>query len=154
MPQVRVRKSKYISYLLRFIVAGAALYLAFRGENFTEVVDVLLGLNLWVFAGAMGFYIIGQLIFVARWSLLLKVQSIKIGFWAAVIALTARVIRDAPYPQRGLALGLIGAWVHLSVHHLVDKLYVNNIYLHLGALLGILICLQNQHLYHHGKDTG
>ena len=77
-----------------------------------------------------------------------------LGFWAAVIALTARVIRRAPYPQRGLALGLMGAWVHLSVHHLVDKLYVNNIYLHLGALLGILICLQNQHLYHHGKDTG
>jgi len=75
---------KYISYLLRFIVAAGALYLAFRGENFTEVVDVLLGLNLWIFAGAMGIYIIAQLIFVARWSLLLKVQSIKIGFWPAV----------------------------------------------------------------------
>jgi len=84
MPKARVWKSKYISYLLRFIVAGTALYLAFRGENFSEVVEVLLGLNLWVFAVAMGIYIIGQLIFVARWSLLLKVQSIKIGFWPAV----------------------------------------------------------------------
>ena len=105
MPEARVRKSKcdvsrasrpraragsprhnykYISYLLRFIVAGAALYLAFRGENFSEVVDVLLGLNLWIFASAIGVYVVGQLIFVARWSLLLKVQSIKIGFWPAV----------------------------------------------------------------------
>jgi len=84
MPKARVWKSKYISYLLRFIVAGAALYLAFRGENFTEVVDILLGLNLWIFAVAIGFYVIGQFIFVARWSLLLKVQSIKIGFWPAV----------------------------------------------------------------------
>src|SRR4030042_561022 len=75
---------KYISYLLRFIVAAAALYLAFRGENFIEVVDVLFGLNLWIFAAAIGFYVIGQLIFVARWSLLLKVQSISIGFWPAV----------------------------------------------------------------------
>jgi uncharacterized membrane protein YbhN (UPF0104 family) len=83
MPEARVRKTKYISYLLRFIVAGGALYLAFRGENFSEVVDVLLGLNLWIFAGAMGIYIISQLIFVARWTLLLKAQSIKIGFWAA-----------------------------------------------------------------------
>ena len=83
MPQAKVRKTKYISYLLRFIVAAGALYLAFRGENFTEVVDVLLGLNLWIFAGAMGIYIISQLIFVARWSLLLRVQSIKIGFWTA-----------------------------------------------------------------------
>ena len=84
MPEARVRKTKYISYLLRFIVAGAALYLAFRGENFTEVFEVLLGLNLWIFAGAIGVYVIAQLIFVARWSLLLKVQSIHIGFWPAV----------------------------------------------------------------------
>ena len=83
MPEARVRKTKYISYLLRFIVAGGALYLAFRGENFREVVDVLLGLNLWIFVGAMGIYVVGQLIFVARWSLLLKAQSIKIGFWLA-----------------------------------------------------------------------
>ncbi|MHC4205555.1 MAG: lysylphosphatidylglycerol synthase transmembrane domain-containing protein [Planctomycetota bacterium] len=84
MPQARGKKSKYISYLLRFVVAGGALYLAFMGENFAEVVEVLLGLNLWIFAGAMGFYVIGQLIFVARWRLLLKVQSIHIGFWPAV----------------------------------------------------------------------
>jgi uncharacterized protein (TIRG00374 family) len=64
-------------------VAGAALYLAFRGENLAEVVDVLLGLNLWIFAGAMGIYIIGQFIFVTRWSLLLKAQSIHIGYWPA-----------------------------------------------------------------------
>ncbi len=62
--------------------------------------------------------------------------------WATIIWQTARVIRFASYPLRGLALGLMGAWVHLSVHHLVDKLYVNNIYLHLGALIGILILLQ------------
>lgn len=84
MPKANVRKNKYISYLLRFAVAGAALYLAFRGEDLTRVKDVLLGLNLWVFSAAIVVYIIGQLIFVARWSLLLKVQSIKIGFWPAV----------------------------------------------------------------------
>jgi uncharacterized protein (TIRG00374 family) len=83
MPETKVRKTKYISYLLRFIVAGGALYLAFRGENFSDVVDVLLGLNLWIFAGAMCIYIISQLIFVTRWSLLLRAQSIKISFWSA-----------------------------------------------------------------------
>jgi uncharacterized protein (TIRG00374 family) len=87
-PQARAgsrrHRRKYISYLLRFIVAGTALYLAFRGENFADVFDVLLGLNLWVFAGAIGVYILGQLIFVSRWSLLLRVQSIRIGFWPAV----------------------------------------------------------------------
>jgi len=84
MPKAKVRNNKYISYLLRFAVAGAALYLAFRGEDLGRVAEVLLGLNLWIFAAALVAYIIGQLIFVARWSLLLKVQSIKIGFWPAV----------------------------------------------------------------------
>jgi uncharacterized protein (TIRG00374 family) len=84
MAKSKDRRRKYISYILRFVVAGTALYLAFRGENFTEVIDVLLGLNLWIFAGAIGVYILGQLIFVSRWSLLLRVQSIRIGFWPAV----------------------------------------------------------------------
>ena len=80
----KAKKSKYISYLLRFAVAAAALYLAFRGEDLGAVTKVLLGLNLWVFAAAMGTYIIGQLIFVARWYMLLRVQSIDIGYWPAV----------------------------------------------------------------------
>jgi uncharacterized protein (TIRG00374 family) len=74
---------KYISYLLRFIVAGTALYLAFRGEDFSKVLAVLKEVK-FVLAGAIGIYIVAQLIFVARWSLLLKVQSISIGFWPAV----------------------------------------------------------------------
>lgn len=67
-----------------------------------------------------------------------------LAFWGAVIWLTARVIRRVSYPQRGIALGLMGVWTHLSVHHLVDKLYVNNIYLHLGALVGILLLLDQE----------
>ena len=78
------KTSRYISYLLRFAVAGAALYLAFSGEDLGQVAEVLLGLNLWIFAAVLGIYIISQLIFVVRWSLLLKVQSIEIGFWPAV----------------------------------------------------------------------
>ncbi len=42
------------------------------------------------------------------------------------------------WPERGIALGLMGAWTALTVHQLVDKLYVNNIYIHLGAMLGLL----------------
>ncbi|MCK4752287.1 MAG: flippase-like domain-containing protein [Planctomycetes bacterium] len=78
------KKSSYISYALRFGIAGAALYLAFRGENLKEIGTVLLGLNLWVFVVAIGIYFGAQLIFVFRWSLLLRAQSIKIGFWPAV----------------------------------------------------------------------
>jgi uncharacterized protein (TIRG00374 family) len=83
MPKLGSKGVKYVWYLLRFAIAGAALYLAFRGESFKQVIKVLLGLNLWVFAAALGIYIVSQLIFVARWSLLLRAQSIKIGFWTA-----------------------------------------------------------------------
>jgi len=84
MPESKVKRSRYISYLLRFAVACAAFYLAFRGESLKQVSEVLLGLNLWVVAAALGIYIVSQLIFVTRWSLLLRAQSIKIGFWSAV----------------------------------------------------------------------
>lgn len=84
MHEEKVKKAKYITHLLRFVVAGGALYLALRGEDPRAVIEVLSGLNLWVFAGALGFYIVAQLLFVVRWKLLMWVQSIRIGFWVAV----------------------------------------------------------------------
>jgi uncharacterized protein (TIRG00374 family) len=83
MPKCRTQKSKYLSYILRLSIAGAALYLTFRKENLRDIADVLLKLNLWVFASALGIYVIGQLIFVFRWNLLLRAQSIRISFWPA-----------------------------------------------------------------------
>ncbi len=59
-------------------------------------------------------------------------------FWGAVFWLTFRAIRLLAWPERGLAVGLAAAWAALTVHHLVDKLYVNNVYIHVGALLGLL----------------
>ncbi len=84
MPVSKGKRSKYISYLLRFSVAVLALYLAFKGENLKQVSKVLLGLDLWIFMAALGIYIVSQLIFVARWFLLLRTQSIEIGYWTAV----------------------------------------------------------------------
>ena len=59
-------------------------------------------------------------------------------FWLAVVWQTVRAARRLAWPQRGIAVGLLAAWAALSVHHLVDKLYVNNVYVHLGAMLGLL----------------
>jgi len=78
------KHNKAISYILRIAVAAGALYLAFRGENLSQVAKGLSEIRLWVFALAMLVYIGGQLVFVVRWSLLLKVQSIHIGFAPAV----------------------------------------------------------------------
>ena len=58
--------------------------------------------------------------------------------WVAVFWQTWRATRRADGLLRGVAIGLLGAWTHLSVHHLFDNLYVNNVHLHIGAMLGLL----------------
>jgi O-antigen ligase len=59
-------------------------------------------------------------------------------FWTAVFWQTIRLLRYLEWPDRGIAMGLLASWVALAVHHLADKLYVNNIYIHLGVMLGLL----------------
>jgi O-antigen ligase len=63
--------------------------------------------------------------------------------WAWVAALTVGVLRrpGAGCWARGVALGLLGAWTHLAIHSMLDKLYVNNAFLHVGVLLGVLAVL-------------
>ena len=58
--------------------------------------------------------------------------------WGAVFWQTWRVTRRASGLWRGVAIGLLGVWTHLSVHHFLDNLYVNNVHLHIGVLLGLL----------------
>lgn len=58
--------------------------------------------------------------------------------WTTILVQTIFLLGRLDWPRRGIALGLLGAWTALSVHHLLDKLYVNNLYLHLGVMLGLL----------------
>lgn len=61
--------------------------------------------------------------------------------WAVVFWQTWRITRRAKGLARGIAIGLLGVWTHLSVHHGLDNLYVNNVHLHIGVLLGLLAWL-------------
>lgn len=63
--------------------------------------------------------------------------------WTAVFWQTWQQLNRASWPNRGIALGLLAVWTAMAVHHLVDKLYVNNMYVHLGALFGVLVLLEN-----------
>jgi O-antigen ligase len=58
-------------------------------------------------------------------------------FWVLVFIQLLRILRSSQWPHRGLALGLLAAWTALSVHHLVDKLYVNNMFIFMGVMLGL-----------------
>jgi putative inorganic carbon (HCO3(-)) transporter len=58
--------------------------------------------------------------------------------WGVVFWQTWQVTRRAGGPWRGVAIGLLGTWTHLTVHNFLDNLYVNNVHLHIGAMLGVL----------------
>jgi hypothetical protein len=58
--------------------------------------------------------------------------------WGSVFVITLRAIGCNVGWRRGVALGLLGVWTHLAVHNMVDYLFVNNVHLYLGALLGVL----------------
>ncbi|MFN8448352.1 MAG: O-antigen ligase family protein [Anaerolineae bacterium] len=62
--------------------------------------------------------------------------------WAGVMALTWRARRQPDPLARLIVVGLFGTWTYLAVHSLTDNLYVNNLFLHLGVMLGVLAVLQ------------
>ena len=74
-------------------------------------------------------------------------------FWTAVFFQTIRLLQKLDWPWRGFVLGLLAVWVSLTVHHLVDKLYVNNIYIHLGVMLGLLQLLEMRKLENNDQQS-
>ncbi len=73
------------------------------------------------------------------------------GWWLTVIATTYRATRQ---PQtRWLALGLLGTWAHLAGHHIFDNLYVANMHLTLGVMLGLLVALGAASKQRYGNAT-
>jgi len=64
-----------------------------------------------------------------------------ITMWLIIFWQTWRMTRQDDVWVRSIAIGLLGAWAHLSMHNFLDKLYVANLHLHIAALLGILSVL-------------
>ena len=58
--------------------------------------------------------------------------------WSVAFVLAWRAIRRGSGWELGVALGVLGVVVHLSVHNLFDNLYVHGMYLHLAILLGLI----------------
>lgn len=64
--------------------------------------------------------------------------------WLSIIWVTWQGRNHPDDLSRFIVIGLLGSWVYLSIHSFFDNLYVNNIFLHLGLMLGILAILYNQ----------
>ncbi len=65
-------------------------------------------------------------------------------FWGLVFGWTWGVTRRAEGLARGVAIGLLGAWTQLTVHHFFDNLYVNNVHLLIGLFLGLLAVVRER----------
>ena len=74
--------------------------------------------------------------------------GIYVLFWGAVLFynLSALGRLETSHPYRGLLLGLLGVWVALTVHHLVDNLYVNQAYFSLAGMLALqeIVTIENR----------
>jgi putative inorganic carbon (HCO3(-)) transporter len=58
--------------------------------------------------------------------------------WGAALVVAWQATRRATGWRWGVALGVLGVLVHLSVHNFFDNLFVHSMYLQVGILLGIL----------------
>jgi putative inorganic carbon (HCO3(-)) transporter len=64
--------------------------------------------------------------------------------WFLIIWINWQARKHPDMLSRLTATGILGTWAYLSVHSLFDNLYVNNLFLHIGMILGILGVLYNQ----------
>lgn len=67
-----------------------------------------------------------------------------IAAWSGVILLIWRARRHPDPFARCVVIGVLGTWVYLAVHSMTDNLYVNNVFLHLGVVLGLVAVLHRQ----------
>ncbi len=67
-----------------------------------------------------------------------------VGGWLAIAFLTVRRLRGTTGLARGLLIGLLGVWAAIAVHSIFDKLYVNNLFLQVGAMFGLMLTLRQK----------
>jgi O-antigen ligase len=64
--------------------------------------------------------------------------------WCIIIMVTWQARRHPDPFASAAAAGLLGSWTYIAVHSLTDYLFVNTIFLHIGALIGIAALLHRQ----------
>ncbi len=67
-----------------------------------------------------------------------------LAFWLVIFRLTWRARKHPDRTARALAVALLGCWTYIAVHSVFDNLFVNNLFLHIGVLLGVLAILNRQ----------
>jgi hypothetical protein len=67
-------------------------------------------------------------------------QVAYLGLWTAALWMLGRSVLQANTPYaKALALGALGLVVHVSLHNLVDNLWVHHMYVHVALILGLAL---------------
>jgi len=74
-------------------------------------------------------------------------------FWLSALWLGWRAVRRSHGFQRAVAAGGLGVLVHLSVHNLVDNLFVQGMYLHVSIILGVLCIIYQMKIDNSGRGV-
>ena len=64
--------------------------------------------------------------------------------WLGLMWYTLQLRQHPDIIARSVGIGIIGTWTYLAIHSLTDNLYVNNIFLHIGIIIGLLATLYSQ----------
>lgn len=64
--------------------------------------------------------------------------------WITIFTITWRTRKHPDRFFHWISVGLLGSWTYISIHSLIDNLYVNNLYFHVAAMLAVLSIISNQ----------
>lgn len=67
-----------------------------------------------------------------------------LALWSLVIWMTWRARHHPDTLARLSAVGLLGTWTYLAVHSFTDNLWVNNVFIHVGVMFGVLALLHRE----------
>ncbi len=90
-----------LKYLLAFIITAGALYLAFRGQDFSAIGNELAHTDIWAIILLVVFQILAHLVRGWRWQFLLRSIKPKTSLWIAFKAVMAGYAMNNVIPRSG-----------------------------------------------------
>ena len=141
MPHTKTGKSKYVFLFLRMLVVAvgvtwAAVWLCHK-QRWSNLAAIFLQMNLGVFAVTLSIFVISQVMLASRWWLLLRTQSVFIGFGAAVRLLFLGLFYNNFMPG-SVGGDLLRAW-YVTKH--TDKRFEAALSVFVDRVIGLLSTL-------------
>jgi len=138
VPNTKAGKSKYVLIFLRILVVAAgvtwAVIWAWRGQRWSSLAAIFIQMNLGVFALTLSIFVISQVMMASRWWLLLRSQSVFIGFGAVVRLLFLGLFYNNFLPS-SVGGDLLRAW-YVTKH--TDKRFQAALSVFVDRVIGLL----------------